>query len=90
MKQIDFERAIKRHCVERKAECPQCDLRLYCYTPPCERNDSLVKSVIQFFEQDNDRYVALEHSLECPMKMDFRGAVGYEESMLSDSTKSIE
>lgn len=79
MKQIDFERALKRHCIKHGAECGNCDLRLYCFTPPCERTDAMMLSVIEYLRQDTDEYVALQHQPDCPLEIRFEGAVGYKE-----------
>lgn len=79
MKQIDFERALKRHCIKHRCDCTECDLRLYCYIPPIERTDAMLKEVINFLEQDADEYAALEHHPGCPLEIRFEGAVGYKE-----------
>lgn len=62
MKQIVFHRALKQHCVEEKADCTKCCLRLYCYTPPCERTDSMMEKVISFLEIQHSKKVADDHS----------------------------
>lgn len=79
MKQIDFERALKRHCIKHRAGCTECDLRLYCHIPPIERTDAMMLSVIKFLEQDTDEYAALQHDPGCPLEIRFEGAVGYKE-----------
>lgn len=78
MKQIEFERALKRHCIKHRADCTECDLRLYCHIPPIERTDAMMLSVIKYLEQDTDEYAALEHHPGCPLEIRFEGAVGYE------------
>lgn len=79
MKQIEFERALKRHCIKHRADCTECDLRLYCHIPPIERTDAMMLSVIKYLEQDTDEYAALEHHPGCPLEIRFEGAVGYKE-----------
>lgn len=54
MKQIDFYRAMKQYCKDKQCECTSCCLRLYCYTPPCERNDEMMVQVIQFLNEHMD------------------------------------
>ena len=87
MKQIDFHRAIKQHCIQA-GDCTKCCLRLYCYTPPCERTDSMMQKVIDFFEADNlnsrkechnhsDHYIGVRQ-MECPCNVDMSTAIGYE------------
>lgn len=79
MRQIEFERALKRHCIKHRAGCTECDLRLYCHIPPIERTDAMMLSVIKYLEQDADEYAALEHHPGCPLEIRFEGAVGYKE-----------
>lgn len=79
MKQIDFERALKRHCIKHRAICAECDLRMYCYVPPIERTDAMMMQVIKFLDQDADEYAAMQHRSGCPLEIRFEGAVGYKE-----------
>lgn len=51
MKQIAFYRALKQYCIDHSADCANCILRLYCYTPPCEKTDSMMEKVISFLEE---------------------------------------
>ena len=86
MKQIAFYRALKQHCINEKADCTKCCMRLYCYTPPCERTDSMMEKVIEFLEIQNnhtesenhsDRYKCV-HQPPCPCNVDMSTALGYE------------
>lgn len=86
MKQIEFYRAIKQHCIDEKADCTKCCLRLYCYTPPCECTDSMMEKVIGFLEeqhsstecQDQTDHYTCVHLPQCPCNMDMSSAIGYE------------
>lgn len=84
MKQIEFYRAIKQHCIQKKADCVKCCLRLYCYTPPCERTDSMMEKVIDFLDIPNshtdyhnhsDHYICV-HQPPCPCDLDMNNAIG--------------
>jgi len=86
MKQIDFYRALKSHCIAENADCTKCCMRLYCYTPPCERTDSMMEKVIEFLniehshtesQDQKDRYIC-SHVPDCPCDIDMSTAIGYE------------
>ena len=86
MDQIRFYRAIKQHCIQEKADCTKCCLRLYCYTPPCERTDSMMEKVISFLaiphsdmeaDSHSDHYTCA-HQPPCPCSLDMSSALGYE------------
>lgn len=86
MDQMDFYRALKQHCIQAKAECEKCCLRLYCYTPPCEQTDGMVDKVISFLNIQNNHTESDDHSdhhidicqMQCPCNMDMSSALGYE------------
>lgn len=86
MEQIEFYRAIKQHCIQEKADCTKCCLRLYCYTPPCECNDGMMEKVIDFLDIPNshtaghnhlDHYICARQP-PCPCNLDMNSAIGYE------------
>lgn len=85
MEEIRFYRAIKQHCIEMDSDCTKCCLRLYCYTPPCERTDSMMDKVISFFDNEHIHKEYHNHSdhytcvhLTCPCNLDMSNALGYE------------
>lgn len=89
MDQITFYRNLKQHCTDQNAECTKCCLRLYCYTPPCERTDAMMEKVIEFLvETQNNRnghsqnhekdHYTCRHQPECPCNMDMSSAIGCE------------
>ena len=85
-KAIEFHREIKAHCIRMNAECEKCCMRLYCYTPPCERTDYMMENVISFLAIENDCTGSESHSdhrtetvqMPCPCNMDMSTALGYE------------
>lgn len=84
MEQMDFYRAMKAHCQNMKAECENCCMRLYCYTPPCEITDSMMDKVISFLATEHDHNESQNHSdrrsgvvqMPCPCSMDMSSALG--------------
>ena len=90
MRQIDFYRALKQHCIEAK-DCEKCCLRLYCYTPPCEQSEGMMDKVVKFLEQEqadrdprsnnesqshSDHYNCREDR-PCICTMDIQSALGF-------------
>lgn len=83
---MDFHRAMKEHCIRMNAECENCCMRLYCYTPPCEKTDSMMANVISFLATAQSRTGNENHSdhctgavqMPCPCNMDMSTALGYE------------
>lgn len=86
MKQIDFYKALKQYCKDKRAECQNCCLRLYCYTPPCERTDEMMVQVIQYLGEHMDRdsptrpchYTVYERP--CVLNLNMTGALGFDSS----------
>lgn len=86
MDMLEFHHAIKGRCVERSADCTACDLRLFCYTPPCERTDEMMELVTEILTSQQSRTESQNHSdhrnggprLPCPCEMDMSSAPGYE------------
>ncbi len=86
MEQVSFFKAIKKHCIDQDADCTKCDLRLYCYTPPCELTDYMMQKVISFLEiqrnnignESHSDHRTSEHQRPCPCKLDMSSALGYE------------
>ncbi len=90
MTQIDFHRAIKRHCIAAakssgEAGCEACCLRLYCYTPPCERTDAMMGHVIQYLSNGRNRTDCpdgsdhyIYHQQPCPCTLDMSSALGFD------------
>lgn len=85
MLQMDFHRELKQHCINEKAECEKCCMRLYCYTPPCERTDFMMQEVIEYLNIENNRmedcnhldHYNKNHLKKCPCSMDMSSALGY-------------
>lgn len=85
-KQIDFYRALKKYCRDKGADCKNCCLRLYCYTPPCERTDEMMVQVIQYLSEHTDRdpptrsdhYTVCERP--CVLDLNMTGALGSDSS----------
>lgn len=83
---MEFHRAMKAHCIRMNAECENCCMRLYCYTPPCEKTDSMVANVISFLATAQSCTGNENHSdhctgavqMPCPCNMDMSTALGYE------------
>ena len=83
---MDFYRAMKEHCIRMNAECENCCMRLYCYTPPCEKTDSMMANVISFLATAQSCTGNENHSdhctgavqMPCPCNMDMSTALGYE------------
>ena len=77
---------MKAHCIRMNAECENCCMRLYCYTPPCEKTDSMMANVISFLATENDCTGSDDQSdrhtetvrMQCPCNMDMSTALGYE------------
>lgn len=84
MQQIEFYRALKQYCRDKQGNCKECCFRLYCYTPPGERSDDMMNQVIQylsekvFISNQPDHYII--NNRPCPLKMDMKGAIGYDPS----------
>ena len=86
MKQMEFHKAMKAHCIRMNAECENCCMRLYCYTPPCEKTDSMMETVISFLATEHIRTGSENRSdhctgsvqMPCPCNMDMSTALGYE------------
>ncbi len=82
MNQIDFYRALKQYCINKQADCTQCCLRLYCYTPPCTRTDDMMAQVIQYLDEHTgmdysahqDHYSVCERP--CVLNLNMSGALG--------------
>ena len=83
---MDFYREMKEHCIRMNAECENCCMRLYCYTPPCEKTDSMMANVISFLATAQSCTGNENHSdhctgavqMPCPCNMDMSTALGYE------------
>lgn len=86
MEHMEFYRAMKAHCKERSADCEGCDMRLFCYTPPCEQTDHLNETVILLLTSKKNRTesdVQCDHcksgrQMPCPCSLDMSNAPGYE------------
>lgn len=82
LSQKTFNAMHRMYCKIKRGRCQECDLRLYCYLSPQERTDKLMENVIDFMEEVSMGEKVQEIQGEetaCPLKMDFSGAVGYEE-----------
>lgn len=86
MDQMEFHRAMKKHCQNYNAECENCCMRLYCYTPPCDQTDKMIENVISFLATENihtgadnhfDHHTSV-HQMPCPCNLDMSNALGYE------------
>lgn len=85
---MDFYHAMKTHCKNAKAKCENCCMRLFCYTPPCEKTDSMMEKIISFLalSSEHNRTESDNHSVHhsepvqmpCPCNMDMSNALGYE------------
>lgn len=86
MKQMEFYKAMKAHCTQMKAQCENCCMRLYCYTPPCNMTDFMLDKVISFLATEHSCSGNENHSghcneaaqMPCPCSMDMSSALGYE------------
>lgn len=86
METKEFHRAMKEHCQSVQAECQNCCMRLYCYTPPCEQTDGMIDNIISFLSIEQNHTEADSHSdrhsvadrMPCPCSMDMSSALGYE------------
>lgn len=58
----EFHAAMREHCETAKAECQNCCMRLFCYTPPCERTDGMIDVVTSFLTLEHSRKGADNHS----------------------------
>lgn len=83
---LEFHEAMKAHCIAADKNCEACCMRLYCYTPPCERTDSMIRNVLSFLESQHirtecgsrsDRHTEID-PMPCPCSMDMSTAIGYE------------
>lgn len=82
----DFHNAMKTHCMEANAGCESCCMRLYCYTPFCEKTDSMVREVVKFLnleqncteDRDCSDHYNEDARRRCPCSMDMTTALGYE------------
>ena len=88
MTAVKFHRAMKAHCTAAEVDCENCCMRLYCYTPPCERTEGMMEMVMEFLNQDNlrnrsvpdegsDHHTAA-HQMPCPCNLDMSSALGCE------------
>lgn len=83
---MKFYQAIKTHCKNAKDGCENCCMRLYCYTPPCEKTDSMMEKVISFLSIEHNHMESDNHpahcnapvQMPCPCSMDMSNALGYE------------
>lgn len=86
MEQKEFYRAMKDHCQSMNAECENCCMRLYCYTPPCNMTDFMMDKVISFLATEHSHSGNENHSdhrsesvqMPCPCSMDMSSTLGYE------------
>lgn len=86
MSVMKFHRELKQHCSEQKDGCEKCCMRLYCYTPPCEKTDYMVNEVTTYLNIENNRMECCSHSDHCtsvrlqmcPCNVDMSSALGYE------------
>lgn len=82
LSQKTFNAMHRMYCKIKRGQCQECDLRLYCYLSPQERTDKLMENVIDFMQEVSagDKVHGIQgEETACPLKMDFSGAVGYEE-----------
>ena len=86
MDQLDFYRALKRHCIQ-ESDCTKCCMRLYCYTPPCEQTDSMMEKVIAFLDDSQQIHKVSDscsdhctsvRQMPCPCSLDMSTAIGCE------------
>lgn len=62
-------------------------MRLYCYTPPCERTDEMMVQVIQYLDEhmDMDDSIRQDHysvyERPCVLDLNMTGALGFEKSL---------
>ena len=82
MDQLDFYRALKRHCIQED-DCTKCCMRLYCYTPPCEQTDSMMEKVIAFLDDSQQIHKVSDscsdhctsvRQMPCPCSLDMSTA----------------
>lgn len=85
MDTLDFHRELKEHCKAQEG-CEKCCMRLYCYTPFCEKTEYMVNEVIAFLDIEHNRTEGCGHSdrhsgsrpMPCPCNLDMSSALGYE------------
>lgn len=83
---LKFHQAMKNHCLAENANCEKCCMRLFCYTPPCEKTDSMMETVMAFLSSPQSCTGSDSHSarhsaadqMPCPCNMDMSSALGYE------------
>ena len=86
MDTIQFHKELKQHCKEQIDGCEKCCMRLYCYTPFCEKTDYMVEEVIAYLDIAHNRTEDCNHSshhsgshrMPCPCSLDMSTAPGYE------------
>lgn len=86
MDAIQFHNELKQHCKEQKDGCEKCCMRLYCYTPFCEKTDYMVNEVIAYLDIAHNRMEDCDHQDHCtsdrlqmcPCNVDMSTALGYE------------
>lgn len=83
----EFQEKMKQHCEQQENGCPQCCMRLYCYSPPVERTEYMLNEVIAYLdlEKSNNCNEIQTHSFHhnsremvCPCTLDMSSALGYE------------
>ena len=86
LSQVKFNTLHREYCIQKKMNCPNCGLRLYCCLAPCERTDEIMAFVVEFLLSELNPEVDYRDLPEyyntiktiCPLNMKFKGAVGYE------------
>lgn len=87
LSQVRFNNMHRQYCELQGGQCEKCNLRVYCFTAPRERTDSLMEMIIFFILEElnpdvdvntlPDYYSTIKAF--CPARLHFKGAVGYEE-----------
>ncbi len=86
MDTIQFHKELKQHCKEQIDGCEKCCMRLYCFTPFCEKTYYIVREVIAYLDIAHNRTEDCNHSIHhsgshrmpCPCSLDMSTALGYE------------
>lgn len=86
MDAIQFHNELKQHCKNQIDGCEKCCMRLYCYTPFCEKTDYMVGEVIAYLDIAHNRmedcnrqdHCTSDRLQMCPCSVDMSTALGYE------------
>lgn len=82
MDALEFNKQFGQYCKDKKGDCENCDMRLYCYLSPSERPQELISLVLSILHNHSGNQNHYSHhsaaSYPCICNADMSNAPGCE------------